>query len=119
MQEKQTCKVIIDATQSAHGNWQEEDDVVRPIRVYLTTMPYLYSGCIVQGTVRLRSTGGGHSVCERSVCTLSGTSIEVMSHFDIHHECAREPIVFSAWQDDIIIDLDVTLGFRLFLFCLK
>ena len=55
------------------------------------------SVCLVQGTVRLRSTGGGHSVCEHSVCALSGTSIAVMSHCDIHHECAREPIVFSAW----------------------
>jgi hypothetical protein len=40
---------------------------------------------------------------------LSGTSIAVMSHCDIHHECGRrEPIIFSAWQDDIILDLDVT-----------
>jgi hypothetical protein len=32
-----------------------------------------------------------------------------MSHCDIHHECTRrEPIIFSAWQDDIILDLDVT-----------
>ena len=53
-------------------------DGVRPIRVYLPIMPYLYTGCLVQGTVRLRSTGGEHSVCERSVCTLSGTSIAVM-----------------------------------------
>jgi hypothetical protein len=29
---------------------------------------------------------------------------------DIHHECARrEPIVFSVWQDDIILYLDVTM----------
>jgi hypothetical protein len=43
------------------------------------------------------------------VCTLSGTSIEVMRHCDIHHECVRrEPIVFSVWQDDIIPYLDVT-----------
>ncbi len=49
------------------------------------------------------------TVCERSVCTLSGMSMAVMSHCDIHHECARrEPIVFSAWQHDIILYLDVT-----------
>jgi hypothetical protein len=28
-------------------------------------------------------------VCEGSVCMLSDTSIEVMSHCDIHHECSR------------------------------
>ena len=43
-------------------------------------MSYLYSGGLVQGTVRMRSCSGGHSVCECSVCTLSGTSITVMSH---------------------------------------
>ncbi len=46
---------------------------VSPIRVYLTIMPYLCSGCLVQGTVRLRSTGEGRSLlC--SVCTLSDCS---------------------------------------------
>ncbi len=45
---------------------------------------------------------------DRSVCMLSGTSIAVMSHGVIHHECVRrEPIIFSDWQDDIILDLDV------------
>ena len=40
---------------------------------------------------------------------LSGTSIVVMSHCDIHHECTRrEPIIFSVWKVDIILDLDVT-----------
>jgi hypothetical protein len=79
VQEKQPCKVFIDATRSAYGDRQEDDG------------------------------GGGHSVCERSVCTLSGTSIEVMSHCDINHECARrEPIDSSACQDNIILDLDVT-----------
>ena len=34
----------------------QEDDGVRPIRVYLTIMTYLYSDCIVQDTVRLGST---------------------------------------------------------------
>ncbi len=49
------------------------------------------------------------TLCERSVCLLSGTSIAVMSHCDIHHECARrDPIIFSAWQNDIILDLYVT-----------
>ena len=42
-------------------------------------------------------------MCERSVGILSGTSIPVMSHCDIHHECVRrEPIVFSTWKDDKI-----------------
>jgi hypothetical protein len=32
-----------------------------------------------------------------------------MSHCDIHHECVRrDPIIFYVWQDDIILDLDVT-----------
>jgi hypothetical protein len=49
------------------------------------------------------------TLCERSVGILSGTSIEVMSNCDIHHECTRrDPIIFSVWQDDIILDLDVT-----------
>ncbi len=101
MQEKQPCKVFIDATRSAYGD-RQEDDGISPIRVYLTIMPNLHSVCLVQDTINLRSTGGGHSVCERSVCTLSDTC-------DIHHECVRrEPIIFSAWQDDIILDLDVT-----------
>jgi hypothetical protein len=69
----------------------------------------LHSGCLVEGTIRLRSTGGGYSVCERSVCMLCGTSIEVMSHCDIHHECTRrESIILFVWEDDIILDLDVT-----------
>jgi hypothetical protein len=49
-------------------------------------------------------------MCECSVCTLSGTSIVVMSHCDIHHQCERrDPIVFSEWQDHIIFYLDVTV----------
>jgi hypothetical protein len=72
-------------------------------------MPNLHSDCLVEGTIRMRSTGGGYSVCKRSVCMMSGTSISVMNHCDIHHECTRrEPIIFSAWEDDIILDLDVT-----------
>jgi hypothetical protein len=52
-------------------------------------------------------------VCEPCVCMFTGTSIirsiVVMSHCDIHHECeGRDPIIFSTWQDDIILDLDVT-----------
>jgi hypothetical protein len=83
VQEKKTCESIIDETRSPYGDSQE-DDGVRPIRVCLTIMSYLYSGCLVQGPVRLRNTGGGHSMCKRSVCTLSGTSIAVMSsHCDI------------------------------------
>ncbi len=81
----------------------------RSIHVYLTIMPNLQSSCLVEGTIRLRSIGGGYSVCEGSVGTLSGTSIVVMSHCDIHHEyTSRESIIFSVWQDDIILDLDVT-----------
>ena len=45
----------------------QEDDGIRPIRdgfrVYLTIMPNLHSGCLVEGTIRLRSTAGGYSVC--------------------------------------------------------
>jgi hypothetical protein len=106
--EKQPCKVLIDATRSVFDDRQEHDGI-SPIHVYLTIMPNLHSGCLVEGTIRLRSTGGGYSVCERSVCMLSGMSIVVMSHCDIHHECTRrEPIIFSACQDDIILDLNVT-----------
>ena len=72
-------------------------------------MPNLHSDFLVEDTIRLRSTGERYSVCERSVCMLSGTSIVVMSHRDIHHECTRrESIIFSVCQDDIILDLDVT-----------
>jgi hypothetical protein len=47
-------------------------------------------------------------VCECSVCKLSGTSITVMSHCDINHQCVRrDPILFAAWQDHIILYLDV------------
>ena len=42
MQEKQTRKVIIYTTRSAYGDWKE-DNGVRPICVYLTIMPYLFS----------------------------------------------------------------------------
>ncbi len=98
----------MDTTRSTHGD-RQEDDGVRPFCVYLTIMSYLYSDYIVQDTVRQRNTGGGHSVCERSVCTLSGTSITVMSLCDIHHECSRrESIVFSVWEDDIILYFDFT-----------
>jgi hypothetical protein len=37
-------------------------------------MSNIHSGCLVEGTIRLRSTGGRYSVCERSVGMLSGTS---------------------------------------------
>ncbi len=39
VQEKQTCKVLIDVTRSVYGD-RHEDDGVRPIRVYLTIIPY-------------------------------------------------------------------------------
>jgi hypothetical protein len=40
---------------------------------------------------------------------LSGTSISVMSHCNIHHECERtECIIFSTWKNDVILYLDVT-----------
>jgi hypothetical protein len=45
-------------TRSAYGDRQEHDGI-RPIRVYLTIMPNLHSVCLVEGTIRLRSTGGG------------------------------------------------------------
>ena len=61
MHEKQTDKVIIDATGSIHGD-RHEDDWVRLIRVELTIMSDLYSDRIFQRTVRLRSSSGGHSV---------------------------------------------------------
>jgi hypothetical protein len=77
--EKQSCKALIDVTRSAYGDRQEHDGI-RPIHVYLTIMPNLHSDCLVEGTIRLRNTVGGYSVCERSVCMLSGTSISVMSH---------------------------------------
>jgi hypothetical protein len=106
--EKQPCKVLIDATRSAYGDRQEHNGI-RTIHVYLTIKPNLHSDFLVEETIRLRSTGGGYSVCERSVCMLSGKSIAVMSHCDIHHECTRrDPIIFSVCQDDIILDLDVT-----------
>ena len=48
-------------------------------------------------------------MCDRSVGMVSGASIVVMSHCDIHHECTwREPIIFSTCQEDMILDLDVT-----------
>jgi hypothetical protein len=53
VQEKEAWKVLIDVTRSAN----------------------LHSGCLVQDTIRLRRIGGGHSVCESSVCTLSGTVV--------------------------------------------
>jgi hypothetical protein len=55
MQEKQSCKVLIDVTRSAYGD-RQEDDGVRSIRVYLTIIPYLYSGCLVQD-IPLRDDG--------------------------------------------------------------
>jgi hypothetical protein len=65
--EKQPCKVLIDVTRSVYGDRQEHNGI-RPIRVYLTIMPNLHSACLVEGTIRLRITGGGYSVCEHSVC---------------------------------------------------
>jgi hypothetical protein len=88
-------KVLIDTTRSVYGDRQEHNGI-RSIRVYLTIIPNLYSGFLLEGTIRMRSTGGRYSVCECSVCMVSGTSISVMSHCDIHHECTRrDPIIFS------------------------
>ncbi len=75
-------------TRSAYGD-RQEDDGIMSIRVYLTIIPNLQSGCLVEDTIRLRITGEGYSVCEHSVGILSGTSISVMSHCDIHHERTR------------------------------
>jgi hypothetical protein len=48
----------------------------------------------IKPTDRLRL-ANRYSVCDRSVCMLSGTSIAVMSHCDIHHECSMtDPIDF-------------------------
>ena len=65
VQEKQPCKVLIDVTRSTYDD-RQEDGGVRPIRVYLTIILYLYdtlySGYLVQGTIRLRIIDGGHTV---------------------------------------------------------
>ena len=83
MQEKKTDKVIIDSTRSVHGDWQE-DYWISLIHVELTIMEYESSFCQhFSSTVKMRSNIGGHSVCECSVCTLSGTSIVVIRHCDI------------------------------------
>ncbi len=34
-------------------------------------------------------------MCECSVCMLSGTSIVVMSHCDVHHQRARRSLLYS------------------------
>jgi hypothetical protein len=54
---KQSFKVLIDTTRSAYGDRQEHNGI-RSIHVYLTIMPNLHSGCLVEGTIRLRTTGG-------------------------------------------------------------
>ena len=96
-----------DVTRSGNGDCQENNGI-SPILVQLTIMSYLYSDHIVQGTVRLRGSSGGHTVCEFSVCKLSGTSIVIMSHCDIHQQCVRrDPIVFSRWQEYVIPYLNV------------
>ena len=61
---KQMDKVIIDSTRSVHGNRQEDDVTmgVRLILVDLTTMYDFLPVHILQNTVRLRNTIGGHSV---------------------------------------------------------
>jgi hypothetical protein len=51
-------------------------------------MPILHSGCLVEGTIRLRNTGGRYSV--------------YLSHRDIE----IQDYVFL--EEDIILDLDVT-----------
>ncbi len=58
---KKTWKVLIDSTRSTYDD-RQEDDGIKPIRVYLTIIPNLQSDCLVEGTIRLRSTGGGYSV---------------------------------------------------------
>jgi hypothetical protein len=46
----------------------------------------------------MRRDCGGQSVCENPICILSGTSVSVMSHCNIHHKCVRrESIIFSVW----------------------
>ena len=82
----QSCKVLIDVSRSAFDDRQEADGI-RPIHVYLTIMSNLHSDFLVEVTIRLRITGGGYSVCEYSVCILSGTSMTVivtLSYFLSH-----------------------------------
>ena len=106
MQEMQTDKVTIDA--NILGDWQEYY-WVRLIRIDLTIMEYLLFERIFQSTVKMRSSSGGYSVCECSICILSGTSIAIMCHGDIHDQCVwRMQVVFTPWQDHIVLDLDVS-----------
>ena len=54
VEEKQTCKVLIDVTRSVYGDSQEDDGIMS-IGVYLTIIPEnlpenLHSGCLVEGT---------------------------------------------------------------------
>ena len=79
------------------------------IRVKLEVMEYFLPGRIFQSTVRLRSAIGGKSVRERSVGMQSCASIAVMCHRDIQHQrVRRKRVVFSAWQDHVILDLHVS-----------
>ncbi len=57
--EMQPCKILIHATRSTYGD-RQEDEGIRSIRVYLTIIPNLHSGCLVEATIRLRSTDGGY-----------------------------------------------------------
>ena len=92
MSEKQSDKIIIHATRSVHSDSQE-NDWVSLILVKLTIMTDLFDDHIPQNPVWLRISSGGHSLCECSICTLSGTPKAVMSHCDVHHQRARrEPI---------------------------
>ncbi len=61
VEENQSCKVLINVTRSAYDD-RQQDDGISPIRVYLTIIPNLHSGCLVEGTIRLRITGGGYSM---------------------------------------------------------
>jgi hypothetical protein len=57
-------------------------------------MTDLFVDRIFQRTVRQWRYSGGHSVCECSICMLSGTPKAVMSHCDVHHHRERrDPIV--------------------------
>jgi hypothetical protein len=56
---KKRIRVLIDVTRSAYDD-RQEDDGIRPIRVYLTIMPNLHSCCLVEGIIRMRRTVGGY-----------------------------------------------------------
>jgi hypothetical protein len=87
VQENHPCKVLVDATRSRR--W---DQVYPRIPDDNTESSFCLS---CSGHHQTEEPVEDTLMCENSVCTLSGTSISVMSHCDIHHECPRrDPIIF-------------------------